>query len=150
MIARYLKDDSYLPGPINFGRVRFISITILRLRNGSGEDSQEMRKIEKAAIEKAGGKWPVIVYRVVFGAQAATYFNIVPMDSMKAIDEAPNWNTRQVLGAQFDKYRKLRAELIVSSDSVLFVVNPKMSNPPKAFLDADPDFWAPKPKAAAK
>jgi hypothetical protein len=150
MIARFLKDDSYIPGPINFGKIRFISISVLRLRNGSGEDSQEMRKIEKAAFEKAGGEWPVIVYRVGFGAQAATYFYIVPMDSLKAMDEAPNWNTRQVLGEQFDRYRKLRADLIVSSDPVLFAVNPKMSNPPKSFIDSDPDFWAPKPKAVTK
>lgn len=150
MIAGYVKGESYLPGPINFGKVRFILITMVRLRNGHGEDSLEMRKIEKAAFEKAGGKWPVIIYRVGFGAQAATYFYITPMDSLKAMDEAPNWNTRQVLGEQFDRYRKLRADLIVSSEAVLFTVNPKMSNPPKAFIDTDPDFWAPKPKAAAK
>jgi hypothetical protein len=55
-----------------------------------------------------------------------------------------------VLGEQFDRYRKLRADLIVSADSVLLTVNPKMSNPPKSFIDADSDFWAPKTKAATK
>jgi len=30
------------------------------------------------------------------------------------------------------------------------VVNPKMSYPPKEYVKEDPDFWAPKPKPAAK
>jgi hypothetical protein len=46
------------------------------------------------------------------------------------------------------KYNKLQAETIVSSEFTLFAVNPKMSNPPKEFIAADPGFWAPKPAAA--
>jgi hypothetical protein len=46
------------------------------------------------------------------------------------------------------KYNKLQADTIISSESTLFAVNPKMSNPPKEFIAADPGFWAPKPPAA--
>jgi hypothetical protein len=50
------------------------------------------------------------------------------------------------------KYNKLQAETIMSSEFTLFAINPKMSNPPKEFIAADPGFWAPKPaaKPAAK
>jgi hypothetical protein len=35
----------------------------------------------------------------------------------------------------------------------MFMINPKMSNPSKEYIAADPEFWAPKPvvaKPAAK
>jgi hypothetical protein len=39
------------------------------------------------------------------------------------------------------RYYKLRAEIVVSSENTLFAISPKMSNPPKEFTAADPDFW---------
>jgi hypothetical protein len=47
------------------------------------------------------------------------------------------------------RYSKLPAEIVISSESTMFAVNPKMSNPSKEFIAADPDFWAPKPKPTA-
>jgi hypothetical protein len=44
---------------------------------------------------------------------------------------------------------KLFQDTVISWDRTLFAVNPKMSNPPKEYITADPDFWAPKPKPAA-
>ena len=36
---------------------------------------------------------------------------------------------------------KLQTEIVISSENTLFSVNPKMSNPAKEFITADPDFW---------
>ena len=46
------------------------------------------------------------------------------------------------------KYNKLLGDIVLSSEFTLFAVNPKMSNPPKEFIAADPGFWAPKPAPA--
>jgi hypothetical protein len=48
------------------------------------------------------------------------------------------------------RYNKLQADIVISAEITMFAVNPKMSNPPKEFIAADPDFWAPKPKPAAR
>jgi hypothetical protein len=47
------------------------------------------------------------------------------------------------------RYSKLQAEVVISSENTMFTINPKMSNPSKEFIAADPDFWAPTPKPAA-
>jgi hypothetical protein len=46
------------------------------------------------------------------------------------------------------RYLKLQSEIVVSSENTLFTINPKMSNAPKEYVAADPDFWAPKPAVA--
>lgn len=150
MIASYQKDMSYVPAPFNLAKAHFVWVNVIRMHYGRGEDFREMRKIEKAAYEKVGAKWPSAVYRVSEGAPAGTYLFVLPMESLKTLDEVVNWNTREVLGDQFDRFRKFRMDLVISSDAILFAVNPKMSNPPKAYLEADPDFWTPKPKPASK
>jgi len=48
------------------------------------------------------------------------------------------------------KLQKMAAEGYLSTESNIFAFSPKMSYAPKAWVDADTDFWAPKPKAAAK
>jgi hypothetical protein len=150
MIARYQKDMSYLPAPFDLPKAHFVWVDVIRMHYGRGEDFREMRKIEKAAFEKVGSKRPNAVYRVSEGAVAGTYLLVLPMESLKTLDEMVNWNTREVLGDQFDRYHKFRTDLIISSEPILFAINPKMSNPPKAYVDADPEFWTSKPKPASK
>lgn len=57
----------------------------------------------------------------------------------------------EAMGA--DKYGQLMkgsGETFVSIDSNLFAVSPRMSYVAKATADQDPEFWNPKPEAAAK
>jgi len=46
------------------------------------------------------------------------------------------------------RYQKLLSDCIVSAEWILYEVNPKMSYTPKEFIEANPEFWAPKPKPA--
>ena len=81
---------------------------------------------------------------------AGTYLVIAAMDSLKAMDTpAGAMSMAEAFGADnLAKYNKLQADIVISSEFTLFAVNPKMSNPPKEFIAADPGFWAPKPPAA--
>jgi hypothetical protein len=73
---------------------------------------------------------------------------IWPMESLKYLDDETPWVNRTVMGESFERYRQLMRDALVSTEIILFAVNPKMSNPPKAYVEANPDFWAPKPKSA--
>ena len=151
MIATYQKDLSYLPGPSNLPKARFVTINMVRVRPGHAADFAEMRKLVNAAFAKSASKQRRVVYSVNSGAAAGTYLILSAMDSLKAMDPPPAaMSMADAFGANdLARYSKLQAEIVISSENTMFTVNPKMSNPPKEFIAADPDFWAPKPKPAA-
>ena len=154
MIATYQKDMSYLPVPSNLAKARYVNINVVRVRPGHVADFAEMRKLVNAAFEKSESKQRRAIYSVSSGMPAGTYLILMPMDSLKAMDRpAGAMSMVEAFGADnLAKYNKLQAETIMSSEFTLFAINPKMSNPPKEFIAADPGFWAPKPaaKPAAK
>jgi hypothetical protein len=140
-IAYYAKQLSYFPVPLNLTKTRFVWVDMVRIRRGRADDYAELRKIQNAAFEKVGAKWQRAVYVVGNGAAATEYLVVRPMESLSEMDAPAHWNNRETLGEAFERYRTLTSDIIVSADDILFAVNPKMSNPPKAFLDADPGFW---------
>jgi hypothetical protein len=150
MIATYQKDMSYLPVPSSLVKARFVNINMVRVRPGHAADFAEMRKLVNAAFEKSESKQRRVVYSVSSGMPAGTYLIIAAVDSLKAMDPpAGAMSMAEAFGADnMAKYNKLQADTIISSEFTLFAVNPKMSNPPKEFIAADPGFWAPKPPAA--
>ena len=150
MIATYQKDLSYTPGSPLGPKGRYYTITTMRIRPGHNPDFAEMRKLLNAAYEKAGAKQRRVVYSVSSGAPTGTYLILGAMESLKAMDAtATGMSMPDAFGADLVRYNKLMSDIVISSENALFTINPKMSNPSKEFVSADPDFWAPKPKPAA-
>ena len=151
MIATYQNDMSYRPVPPNLPKARFVTINMVRVRPGHAADFAEMRRLLNAAFVKSGNKQIRVVYSVNSGAPAGTYLILSPMDSLKSMDPPPSPMTMaEAFGADnLARYNKLQAEVVISSENTMFTINPKMSNPSKEFIAADPDFWAPKPQPAA-
>ena len=143
-IAYYAKQLSYLPVPLNFAKTHFVWVDMVQIQRGHAEEYTELRKIQNTAFEKVGAKWQRAVYVIGNGSAATDYLVVRPMESLSEMDAPAHWNNRETLGESFERYRKLTSDIIVSADDILFAVNPKMSNPPKAFLDADPAFWVAK------
>jgi hypothetical protein len=150
MIATYQKDLSYLPVPSNLAKARFVNISTVRIRPGHVADFAEMRKLLNAAFEKGESKQRRVVYGVSSGMPAGTYLILSAVDSLKAMDlPVFGASMAEAFGADnLAKYNKLQADIVISSEFTLFAINPRMSNPPKEFIAADPGFWAPKPAAA--
>jgi len=151
MIATYQKELSYEPVPANLAKYRYVQINMVRIRPGHVADFQEMRKLLNAAFAKAGQKQRRVVYSVTSGMPAGTLLIFSGMESLKALDPPPNATSMlDAFGSEnLARYNKLQSEIVISSEMTLFAVSPKMSNPPKDFIAADPDFWTPKPKPAA-
>jgi len=146
MIATYQPDLSYLPVPANLAKARFVSIAMLRVRPGHVADVTEMRKLLNAAWEKSGQKQRRVVYSVNSGAPAGTYLIFSAMNSLKAMDPPPGaMSMPDAFGpANLARYGKLQADIVISNENTLFAINPRMSNPPKEYIEADRDFWAPR------
>jgi hypothetical protein len=150
MLAVYRPDLSYRADKINLPKMRFFSIETVRVRQGPDQKFEEAAKALVAGAEKSDDNQPVAAYQVVSGAPNGTYLLLLPMASLKALDEEPQRRRalRQAL-ASGDPERNMAAS-IASSESILFAVSPQMSYVPKEWITADPDFWTPKPVTVTK
>jgi len=150
MIATYQKDLSYLPVPPLGAKARYYEIRTMIIRPGHQTDFAEFMKLQNAAFAKAGIKHRGVVYSVTSGAPATTYLILTALESLKELDPQPNAMTRaDMYGSTLERFTRVAQDSVVSNESTLFSINPKMSNPPKEYIEADKEFWAPKPKPAA-
>lgn len=153
----YREDLSHRPG-VSIPRMRYMSVTIVRIRPGHNEDYEEVRKIVKAAHEKAGVKDNHSVWQVSSGMPNGTFLVMTPMRSLAEADASPqvhgqNQAYRDAIGDEGRrKLRELTTAGTLSSETMVFAFSPKMSYVAKDWIAADPEFWAPKPaaKPAAK
>jgi hypothetical protein len=141
VIASLQPGLSYLPGIPNPASMRFVNVFTIRILPGHQEFT-ERANLLNAAFKKAGWKGRAAVYRVESGALEITYLILMPVASLKELDSAPD-ETAVLRPEDLERFRRINREIIVSSGYTLFAINPKMSNPPKTVIDADPGFWKP-------
>jgi hypothetical protein len=152
IVARYREDLSYRPG-VNIPLTRYFNVSIVRVRPGHVTDFEDARKIVKAAHEKTSLKFNYSVYQVISGMPAGTFFIMSYGKTLADFDAATDIHGQAYRDAVGDDGRKklndLAASGTIGTDSMIFAVDPRMSNPDKATIDSDPAFWAPKPAAPA-
>jgi hypothetical protein len=128
---------------------RIFQIETFRVRLGHSGEFGEGAKIYFNAMEKANVNTPVALYQVISGAPSGTYIAISALKSMKEMDADYEKAVMAALGEENGKkLQMLERESVMSSESNLYAVNPKMSYVSKEVAATDPEFWTPKPKAA--
>src|SRR6266404_3553694 len=135
-IAVFRNDLSYRTGQLmeSIPKARYVNVLIFRIHQGRDQ--------------------AVAVYPVVSGAPNGMYLLFEPSASLKTLDDAPA-RGEAMMNAMGDagskRFIKSSGEIVTSTESLLFTINPKMSYPPKEVAAGDPDFWTPKAaKPAAK
>jgi hypothetical protein len=151
MYAVYRKDLSYHTDLINLSKVRYVDITTFRPKLGHTSDFEEGSKKFQQAYDKAGIKTPWVVYEVVSGAPADTFFVIDPLESLKTWDEQPARQKaiQSAMGDDYERLMKGTGDVFTSISANLYSVDPRMSYMSKEVEDGDPAFWRPKPVAKA-
>jgi hypothetical protein len=155
-IAVFRNDLSYRIGPMleSLPKARYVNVLIFRVHQGRDQEFVDLAKTAVAALGKSGSDQPVAVYQVFSGAPSGMYLLFEPSASLKTLDDAPArgeamFNAMGDAGAK--RFIKSSGEILASTESLLFNINPKMSYPPKEVAAGDPDFWTPKAaKPAAK
>jgi len=129
-------------------KARYFNVTIMRAVNGHDQEVDEIGHMAVAALQKTLAEQPVAVYRVVSGMPDGTYLRFEPIASLKALDSTDD-SSRAFLQAMGDsgaaRFLKTIRDNIASEESLLFVINPRMSYVSKDFAAVDPDFWTAKP-----
>jgi len=150
-VLNYMPELSYHP-EVTVKGTRYFMIATIHVKPGHVDHFTEIRKMVKAAHEKANLSDHYAVFRITLGAPAGSYVIFVPMKTAVELDqweEVHGQNYKDALGEEGrKKLDEFNREGLESSESQLFMISAKMSYPPKEWAAADPDFWAPKAAAA--
>jgi hypothetical protein len=150
-ILYYDPDKSYRPiGDLS--DIRYVEVTEYTLQPGHGKDWENLVKMVVDGHKKAGTNANWATYELQYGGAGDTYVIFSGDKGLKDIDDGflDGKKFEAALGEEgMKKLDELYSHTVASSDSELFSVNPKQSYPPDAWVKANPEFWKPKPMAAA-
>ena len=130
------------------GKTRWVRSAIVRVRPGHAAEFEAMMKEINAAAQKSnmpGMRW---VSQVTAGGNPGTYYITRLMMSLAELDQATS--LREMMGEEgYERFQKMDAEAVAGVEYVLYRVVPELSNLPPEVTAVAPEFWNPKPKAAA-
>jgi hypothetical protein len=154
MTAVLRKDLSYMPANgTPLGKTHYVAIDMYRARLGHEQEVAEGGKQLLAGYEKAKLDATIIGYQVIAGAPSGTFIFLIPMASLKQMDDAMNNNKAlaEAMGAEnLQRIQKGEGDVFQTMETFLFAVSPEMSYLPKDVEDMDPGFWRPKTVTTAK
>jgi hypothetical protein len=144
-----LKEEYSLHIPVDIPHMRYFEITRFQVKPGHDKDFDELAKMYVAAYDKIPDvHWAT--FQGVYGPEGNTYLIFTPMKSASEIDKSfvTGKQVQDAMGAEGGKKAaELSAAAIETSQTNLFIFNPRISYVQDEWIKADPDFW--KPKAAA-
>lgn len=141
-----LSYHSKTPGPKN----RYLEADIVQVRPGHGKDFEDLMKLYMATFDKVGSIQHWGAYRTEYGQSIGEYVFLTASNSEAEIDQRFSEDPKVMAGFSDDdkkKIRELRAASIESERIELYSVNPAQSYVTDEWIQADPEFWKPKPAA---
>lgn len=129
---------------------RFIEADAMRIKPGHMGDFFNLVKMVKEANDRAGVDSHWSAYQVYFGGDPSRVVFYTADKDAAEIDHNI-LNNDKMWKAMSELERQKFAELYKSIDSEeqeLLAINPAMSYPPDAWVQANPDFWTPKTEEA--
>jgi hypothetical protein len=152
-VFSYMPELSY-QADLPLAGLRGFQITSIHVKPGHGKHFEEVRKMVRAAHEKAGLAEHYSVYQARAGAPAGTYLIFIPIKSLAEADQAEALHGKSYQEAVGDDGRKaqmdFQAQGVESAETEFFAFSPKMSYVSKEWIDSDKEFWSPKPAMAMK
>jgi len=132
------------------GESRWLRTIEVHVRPGRAGEYEEQVRAIKAALEKDPHSPAIYISQVVAGEPGNVYRVTTFRKSLAGFD-APGPSLEELLGAEgYQKFQKTLAETLLRSEVTLSRFLPEISNAPDDVAAVAPDFWRPKPKAAAK
>jgi hypothetical protein len=143
------RDDLSLNPGLRAG-ARYLEISQFFVRPGHVKEWEELVKLVIGGYKKGVPDAHWGAYEEAYGTPGGGYLVISSLRSAAEIDSefAGGKQFEEAMGeTDMKKMEELEAACVESRVTNLFLIAPKLSHPPEAWIKADPDFW--KPKAAA-
>jgi len=129
------------------GESRYLRTTAVHIRAGHVADFEALLKDLKEAGERNPNTAPVFVSQVVEGRKGTTFYVTTLRSSLGGFDRNPT--TREILGDEgYKKYLQTNADVVESTESMLYRMSPELSNPPEEVAKVAANFWGPKAAGA--
>jgi len=146
------REEMSLNAPVDIAHMRYMEISAFQVRSGHEAEWRELVKTYQNGYKNIPDThWAV--YQINYGQMSGgTYLVIVPMKSASEIDKGFGDAKKftDALGPEgMKKLGELAAACIESSQTNLFMFNPKLSYVADEWKKAD-SFWQTKPAAPAK
>lgn len=145
------REDLSLRPKVEIAHMRYFEISRFHVKQGHDKDWEALAKMYMSGFDKiSGAHWAT--YQVQYGLEDGTYIIFTQIKNAAEIDrEASDWvKFTSAMGEDgMKKLNELTAAAIDSSETNLFAFNPRMSFVSEDWIKADPEFWKPKPAAAA-
>lgn len=136
---------------VDIPHMRYFEISVYQVKPGHYAEWDALVKLVIGAYEKIPDThWAT--YEAKYGQMGYEYLVFTPMKSATEIDQgfAKDKQFQAALGEEgLKKLSELEAASVQSTQTNLFVFNPKMSYISDDWIKADPDFWKPKAGGAA-
>lgn len=131
------------------GEARWVRTNIVHVRVGQSTVLESALKDLKATLESANPPIANYVTEAVAGQHGTVFYIVRLVKSLSEFDDAKP--LRELMGEEgYQKYLKEVTDSVEVTDTIIQRFLPELSNPPDGVVAASPDFWTPKPKAAAK
>ena len=128
----------------SLARARYLSFTTMRVKVGHYGDWMRLTGMYIDAMKRMKGDHHWAVYEAVGGAPEGTFFILSTMESLAEMDAmiANAAEFPKAMGDKLDDFEKLAAATLESPVTVIYRIDPRMTNPPAEFVAADPQFWS--------
>ena len=151
MAAWTYNEEYSLRAKSDIAHMRYFEISVYHVKPGHHKDWDDALKMVLAAEQKLpDNHWAC--YEAAYGVPEGTYAFITARKSADEIDKNM-MQQKDFAAAMGDegmkKLDELAAVAVESSESNLFMFNPKMSYVSDDWVKADPEFWKPKAAPAA-
>lgn len=143
-IAFRRDDISYRATSIDFSKARILRVATIQVRQGHEEEFAEAIKGLRSAYEKLDATAFWATYQVNAGAPSTTFVILMPMHSLKEMDDyiARTGQLRDAEGPTVaSRLQEIARNAYVSWDSELYVVDAAASHVSRDFAAGDPQFW---------
>lgn len=147
VIWHYRPDLSNNTAGADLPHSHYWEVIIFHMKSGHDAQFNELTKLYKDTNLKIGQNVPWATYEALQGAQDS-YCVLVPMVSLKDEDTGLSHmkGFGEALGEEgMHRMDRLSEEGVASVEDNLYRVDPLASYIDKAWIDADPGYWAPKP-----
>jgi hypothetical protein len=139
-----LREDQSYNTSGGLAHVHYFEITVYRLKPGHDADWDEIVKLVKPALIKANPDDNWAMYERAYGAGGPAFAVFHVMKSAAEIDQgyATSPKFAAAMGPEgMKKLSELSAAAIESSETNLFIINPRESYAQPELISADPEFW---------
>lgn len=140
------------PAALNklIGESRWVRTMMVRVRPGRVAQYEALLKSMKEGFEKAGSGPATFVSQAAAGHQGSVFYLSTLRSSLESFDK-PGPGLRQALGeGGYREYTQTSQEAVLSTETLLGRYTPELSNPPEEIAAVAPNYWRPKPAAAAR